>query len=133
MLAVFAEFEREVLREGVRAGLAQARQNGKTLGRPVTAAGHYPLAFVLAGATDVLDGLLDGWAGSGATIGCGFCAVLAAYLRFPLTFTYHVMSRKRHGSISRVLSSIYFPIAGITLPCCTRSIANTRVVISLAA
>ena len=38
LLAVFAEFEREVLRERVRAGLAHARQNGKRLGRPVTAA-----------------------------------------------------------------------------------------------
>jgi putative DNA-invertase from lambdoid prophage Rac len=37
MLAVFAEFEREVLRERVRAGLAHARQNGKALGRPLTA------------------------------------------------------------------------------------------------
>ena len=37
LLAVFAEFEREVLRERVRAGLAHARQNGKRLGRPVTA------------------------------------------------------------------------------------------------
>jgi putative DNA-invertase from lambdoid prophage Rac len=37
MLAVFAEFEREILRERVRAGLAHARQNGKTLGRPLTA------------------------------------------------------------------------------------------------
>src|SRR5579863_2098227 len=37
MLAVVAEFEREVLRERVRAGLAHARQNGKTLGRPLTA------------------------------------------------------------------------------------------------
>jgi len=34
MLAVFAEFEREILRERVRAGLAHARQNGKRLGRP---------------------------------------------------------------------------------------------------
>jgi putative DNA-invertase from lambdoid prophage Rac len=38
LLAVFAEFEREILRERVRAGLAQARQNGKKLGRPITAA-----------------------------------------------------------------------------------------------
>jgi DNA invertase Pin-like site-specific DNA recombinase len=37
LLAVFAEFEREILRERVRAGLAHARQNGKKLGRPVTA------------------------------------------------------------------------------------------------
>jgi DNA invertase Pin-like site-specific DNA recombinase len=37
MLAAFAEFEREILRERVRAGLAQARQNGKRLGRPQTA------------------------------------------------------------------------------------------------
>lgn len=40
LLAVFAEFEREVLRERVRAGLAQARLNGKRLGRPITAARH---------------------------------------------------------------------------------------------
>jgi DNA invertase Pin-like site-specific DNA recombinase len=39
-LAVFADFEREVLRERVRARLAHARQNGKRLGRPVTAALH---------------------------------------------------------------------------------------------
>jgi DNA invertase Pin-like site-specific DNA recombinase len=32
LLAVFAEFEREILRERVRAGLAHARQNGKRLG-----------------------------------------------------------------------------------------------------
>jgi putative DNA-invertase from lambdoid prophage Rac len=37
LLAVFAEFEREILRERVRAGLAHARQNGKRLGRPRTA------------------------------------------------------------------------------------------------
>jgi DNA invertase Pin-like site-specific DNA recombinase len=38
LLAVFAEFEREILRERVRAGLAHARQNGKRLGRPPTPA-----------------------------------------------------------------------------------------------
>ena len=40
MLAVFAAFEREVLQERTRAGLAHARQNGKRLGRPATAAVH---------------------------------------------------------------------------------------------
>jgi DNA invertase Pin-like site-specific DNA recombinase len=40
LLAVFGEFEREILRERVRAGLAQARQNGQRLGRPATAALH---------------------------------------------------------------------------------------------
>jgi DNA invertase Pin-like site-specific DNA recombinase len=40
LLAVFAEFEREILRERVRAGLAHARLNGQTLGRPATAARH---------------------------------------------------------------------------------------------
>lgn len=34
LLAVFAEFEREILRERVRAGLAHAREKGKRLGRP---------------------------------------------------------------------------------------------------
>ncbi len=38
LLAVFAEFEREVLRDRVRAGLAHARANGKRLGRPLMAA-----------------------------------------------------------------------------------------------
>ena len=38
LLAVFAEFEREILRERVRAGLAEARLHGKHLGRPPTAA-----------------------------------------------------------------------------------------------
>src|ERR1700677_4145253 len=38
LLAVFAEFEREILRERVRAGLAHTRQNGTRLGRPQTAA-----------------------------------------------------------------------------------------------
>jgi DNA invertase Pin-like site-specific DNA recombinase len=38
LLAIFAEFEREILRERTRAGLAHARQNGKRLGRPQTAA-----------------------------------------------------------------------------------------------
>jgi DNA invertase Pin-like site-specific DNA recombinase len=37
LLAVLAEFEREILRERVRAGLANARQDGKELGRPITA------------------------------------------------------------------------------------------------
>ena len=37
LLAVFAEFEREILPERVRAGLAHARENGKQLGRPPTA------------------------------------------------------------------------------------------------
>jgi putative DNA-invertase from lambdoid prophage Rac len=38
LLAVFAAFEREILQERVRAGLAHARQNGMRLGRPATAA-----------------------------------------------------------------------------------------------
>jgi putative DNA-invertase from lambdoid prophage Rac len=37
LLAVFAEFEREILRERVRAGLLHARQNGQRLGRALTA------------------------------------------------------------------------------------------------
>ncbi len=34
LLSVFAEFERDILRERVRAGLEHARQQGKRLGRP---------------------------------------------------------------------------------------------------
>src|SRR5713101_9745480 len=37
LLAIFAEFEKEILRERTRAGLANARENGKRLGRPATA------------------------------------------------------------------------------------------------
>jgi DNA invertase Pin-like site-specific DNA recombinase len=37
LLAVFAQFEHDLLRERVRAGLAEARLNGKQLGRPRTA------------------------------------------------------------------------------------------------
>jgi DNA invertase Pin-like site-specific DNA recombinase len=37
MLAVFAEFERAILRERVRAGIAQARKEGRPHGRPRTA------------------------------------------------------------------------------------------------
>jgi len=40
LLAVFAEFEREILRARVRAGLAHAREKGQCLGRPQTAALH---------------------------------------------------------------------------------------------
>jgi len=37
MLAIFAEFEREILRERVKAGIAQARKEGRRHGRPRTA------------------------------------------------------------------------------------------------
>jgi putative DNA-invertase from lambdoid prophage Rac len=40
MLAVFAAFEREILQERTRAGLAHARDNGQRLGRPITAGIH---------------------------------------------------------------------------------------------
>lgn len=38
MLGVFAEFERSIIQERVRAGLARAKSEGKTLGRPRIAA-----------------------------------------------------------------------------------------------
>ena len=47
LLAVFAEFEREILRERVRAGIAQARKQGKRHGRPRTAAKKEAEARVL--------------------------------------------------------------------------------------
>ena len=37
LLAVFAEFEREILRERVKAGIAQARKGGRPHGRPRSA------------------------------------------------------------------------------------------------
>jgi DNA invertase Pin-like site-specific DNA recombinase len=36
LLSVFAEFEHEILRERIRAGIAEARLNGKHLGRPLS-------------------------------------------------------------------------------------------------
>ena len=36
MLGVFSEFERAMIRERVNAGLARAKSEGKTLGRPKT-------------------------------------------------------------------------------------------------
>ena len=39
MLAVFAEFERDILRDRVKAGIAQARKEGRPHGRPATVAG----------------------------------------------------------------------------------------------
>jgi DNA invertase Pin-like site-specific DNA recombinase len=38
LLSVFAEFERDMIRERVKAGIAQARAEGKPHGRPLTAA-----------------------------------------------------------------------------------------------
>jgi DNA invertase Pin-like site-specific DNA recombinase len=38
MLSTFAEFERDMIRERVKAGIANARAKGKTFGRPKTAA-----------------------------------------------------------------------------------------------
>jgi putative DNA-invertase from lambdoid prophage Rac len=40
MLAVFAEFERDILRDRVKAGIAQARKEGRPHGRPISAALH---------------------------------------------------------------------------------------------
>jgi DNA invertase Pin-like site-specific DNA recombinase len=40
MLAVFAECERDILRDRVKAGIAQARKEGRPHGRPVTAGLH---------------------------------------------------------------------------------------------
>jgi len=48
MLAVFAEFERDILRDRVRAGIAQARKEGRPHGRPTTAAKLVPLVMALA-------------------------------------------------------------------------------------
>jgi len=42
LLAIFAQFEREILRERVKAGIAQARRHGKRHGRPPTVAHRAP-------------------------------------------------------------------------------------------
>src|SRR5271156_4451612 len=47
LLAVFAEFERDILRERVRAGLVHARQQGKRLGRPPSVVHNAPVIWKL--------------------------------------------------------------------------------------
>jgi DNA invertase Pin-like site-specific DNA recombinase len=49
MVAVFAEFEREIRRERVRAGIEQARREGRHLGRPRSAALKTPQVRELFG------------------------------------------------------------------------------------
>src|ERR1700732_3146594 len=48
MLAVFAEFERDILRDRVKAGIAQARKDGRAHGRPATVAKLAPQVRSLA-------------------------------------------------------------------------------------
>lgn len=47
MLAVFAEFERDILRDRVKAGIAEARKAGKPHGRPPTIQQHQPYISAL--------------------------------------------------------------------------------------
>jgi DNA invertase Pin-like site-specific DNA recombinase len=55
MLGVFAEFERAMIRERVHAGLARARAQGKTLGRPQTESDtEAAIRATLAGGTGIL-------------------------------------------------------------------------------
>src|SRR5215470_12394393 len=48
MLAVFAEFERDILRDRVKAGIAQARKEGRPHGRPPSVAKYVPQIRALA-------------------------------------------------------------------------------------
>lgn len=48
MLAVFAEFERDILRDRVKAGIAQARKDGRRHGRPQTVARFAPQVRALS-------------------------------------------------------------------------------------
>src|ERR1700757_1877833 len=48
MLSVFAEFERDILRDRVKAGIAQARKEGRPHGRPATVAKYASQVRALA-------------------------------------------------------------------------------------
>jgi putative DNA-invertase from lambdoid prophage Rac len=48
MLAVFAEFERDILRDRVKAGIAQARKEGRPHGRPPSVTKYIPQVRALA-------------------------------------------------------------------------------------
>ena len=54
MLGVFAEFERSIIQERVRAGLARARSEGKRLGRPTTADVEKAIRATLAKGTGII-------------------------------------------------------------------------------
>jgi DNA invertase Pin-like site-specific DNA recombinase len=53
MLSVFAEFERAMIQERVKAGLARARSNGKMLGRPKTAADEKGILGAIRGGLSI--------------------------------------------------------------------------------
>jgi DNA invertase Pin-like site-specific DNA recombinase len=48
MLAIFAEFERDILRDRVKAGIAQARKEGRPHGRPPIVTKYIPQVRALA-------------------------------------------------------------------------------------
>ena len=48
MLAVFAEFERDILRDRVKAGIAQARKEGRPHGRPPSVTKYVPQVRAMA-------------------------------------------------------------------------------------
>jgi DNA invertase Pin-like site-specific DNA recombinase len=55
MLSVFADFERSIIQERVRAGLARAKRQGKVLGRPkIAAAIEAAVRATLASGTGIL-------------------------------------------------------------------------------
>lgn len=45
MMAVFSEIERNLIRERVRSGMANAKAKGKKIGRPKTSTDNLPLSF----------------------------------------------------------------------------------------
>jgi DNA invertase Pin-like site-specific DNA recombinase len=53
MLSVFAEFERAMIQERVKAGLARARANGKRLGRPKIAADERGILAAIRGGLSI--------------------------------------------------------------------------------
>ena len=48
MLPVFAEFERDILRDRVKAGIVQARKEGRPHGRPPSVTKYFPQVRALA-------------------------------------------------------------------------------------
>jgi DNA invertase Pin-like site-specific DNA recombinase len=69
MLAVFTDFEREILRERVKAGIAQARGRGKRHGRPPTVVHHADTVRQLFAQASANRQLPGGWASVGPRCG----------------------------------------------------------------
>ena len=80
ILAVFAEFERDILRDRVKAGIAQARKEGRRHGRPLSVAVHKPQIKKLFGKGLSKREIAKSGSRSAEPLSAGFWAILSVLL-----------------------------------------------------